>query len=84
MNYRVDWILDTRNSLAAIWLHAPNRNAVTKAQARIDRLLSTDPIGNGQPVSEGLYSIEVHPLRAIFEVDEATRTVEIVGISLRP
>ena len=84
MNYSVDWVLDTRNSLAAIWLHSPNRNAVTKAQAKTDRLLSTDPITHGQPVSEGLYSIEVHLLRAIFELNEDARTIEIVGISQLP
>lgn len=84
MNYGVKWSRSTRLSLASIWLVAPNRNAVTKAQARIDHLLSVDPVSHSQPVSEGLFAIEVHPLRVIFELNEVTRTVEIVGISQLP
>jgi hypothetical protein len=69
MNYSVDWSPDARSTLAAIWLGASNRRAVTMAQARIDRLLAADPLRNGAPAAEGLYAIDVHPLRVQFELD---------------
>lgn len=54
MNYTVDWNADARSTLATIWIRAVNRSAITASQARIDRLLVADPLGNGKPLSEGL------------------------------
>jgi hypothetical protein len=80
MSYTVNWETPALNTLATIWIRAVNRRAVTTAQARIDRLLSVDPLDNGVPVSEGLYAIEVHPLRALFEVLEASKSVKVVSV----
>jgi hypothetical protein len=84
MNYSVDWTDETLSTLAAIWLGSPDRQGVTVAQARIDELLAADPHGNGVPVSEGLYAIEVHPLRAQFELSDADRVVTVVGVGMLP
>jgi hypothetical protein len=84
MNYRVSWDLNPITTLARIWLQAVDRNAITAAQARIDHLLHSDPLGNGVPVSEGLYAIQVHPLRVLFEIDSARRRVRVVGVGLLP
>ena len=84
MNFAVHWSLDARNSLAAIWIRSSIRSAVTKAQATIDRSLTADALAHGMPVSVGLYSIEVSPLRVLFEVNEANRTVEVVGVRQTP
>ena len=84
MNFSVRWDRDARNTLAAVWLAARDRRAVTAAQARIDHLLATDPLGKGTPVSEGLYAIQVHPLRALYEVDDIRRAVRVVSIGELP
>jgi hypothetical protein len=81
MNYTVDWSPDARATLATIWMGAANRQAVTVAQARIDRLLGADPLRNGTSVSEGLYAVEVHPLRALFEIADVGKPVKVVSVS---
>jgi hypothetical protein len=81
MSYSVDWTPAARATLATIWIGAADRQAVTNAQARMDRLLAVDPVRNGTWVSEGLYAVEVHPLRALFEVAATGRFVSIVSVS---
>jgi hypothetical protein len=81
MSYNVDWDISARRTLAAIWIKAGNRQAVTAAQDQIDRLLAANPLGNSKPVSEGLYAINVHPLRAVFEVDDSTESIMVVSIA---
>jgi hypothetical protein len=80
MNYSVEWSADALTALATVWMQAPDRAAVTAAQDRIDRLLAADPLAHGTPVSEGLYAITAHPLRALFEVASASRRVKVVGV----
>lgn len=82
MNFAVDWSTNATSALAAFWLAAPDRQAVTTAQARIDHLLAADPIANGHHVSEGLYRIDVLPLRALFEIDQSNRLVRVVSLSM--
>jgi predicted RNase H-like nuclease len=84
MNYTVDWSVDAQSTLTAIWLQAPDRSAVTAASAEIDRRLAANPLGNGTVVSEGLYAIEVHPLRALFEVSDTDRIVRVVSVNRLP
>ena len=81
MSYSVAWTPAARATLATIWIGAADRQAVTIAQARMDRLLAVDPLKNGTPLSEGLYAIEIHPLRALFEVDATGKFVSIVSLS---
>jgi mRNA-degrading endonuclease RelE of RelBE toxin-antitoxin system len=84
MNYTVDWSKDALDLLGAVWLVAPDRSAVTRAQALIDQRLSANPLAHAKPVSEGLYAIDVAPLRAIFELDDDARRVDVVGLSKLP
>lgn len=84
MSYIVDWEAPARATLATIWIRAANRQAVTTAQARIDRLLATDPLGHGIAISEGLYAVEVHPLRALFEIAETEKCVTVVSVGELP
>jgi hypothetical protein len=80
MSYTVHWNAAARNTLATIWIGSGNRRAVTAAQTRIDHLLASDPLRNGTPLSEGLYVIEVHPLRAVFEVDDTGKRVKVISV----
>jgi mRNA-degrading endonuclease RelE of RelBE toxin-antitoxin system len=84
MRYTVDWLPDPLSALTAIWLRTADRKAITRAQATIDRLLATDPIRNGTPLSEGLHSLEVFPLRVVFEVDTTSRVVTVVSVGHLP
>lgn len=82
MKYTVDWSPSALAALATIWMSVTDRQAVTDAQFRIDHLLAADPLQHRFPVGEGLYGIEVDPLRAVFEMDAHRLVVRVVGVSL--
>ena len=84
MNYTVDWEDDVLIVLTTIWTGASDRRAVTAAQANIDRLLAANPLGNGSPVSGGLFAIAVHPLHAQFEISDVGRAVKVVSVRQLP
>jgi hypothetical protein len=84
MTYSVEWDDDVVAALTALWLQATDRQAVTAAQATIDRVLAANPLGSGYPVSEGLYAIEVPPLRAQYEVLPNDRVVKVVSVRRLP
>ena len=84
MNYSVYWNDDALDTLATIWTQSADRGAVTKAQATVDRLLTANPLVNGAPASEGLWAIEVHPLRVQFEIDISNRAVKVVSVGELP
>lgn len=86
MSYSVDWTDDALDALAAAWTPAPpaRRQAITRAQAIIDRRLAADPVGSSIPLSEGLYAIEVAPLRAQFELSEPDQLVSVVSVGELP
>jgi hypothetical protein len=80
MSYSVDWSDSILDALAAIWTAALDRQAVTRAEATIHFLLGTNPYANGTLVSEGLYAIEVPPLRALFEISAEQQVVKVVSL----
>jgi plasmid stabilization system protein ParE len=84
MNYTVAWSELALAGLAAAWTEAADRAAVNAAADTIDRLLAAQPLVHGITVCEGLYAIEVPPLRALFEVDSASQTVTVVSVSRLP
>ena len=84
MSFTVNWSDDASDTLATIWMRSADRNAVTKAQAAIDRLLAANPLVNGTPLAEDLWAIEVHPLRAVFEVDVGNPSEKVVSLGELP
>jgi hypothetical protein len=84
MTWNVNWQPLALSSLAAIWNQSTKRQSITAAAAMIDRLLARDALANGTPVSEGLYSIEIHPLRVLFEIAHAARSVDVVSVNELP
>jgi hypothetical protein len=82
--FTVEWLPLAQDELARIWIYASDRNAVTTAQARADRLLQTDPVGNGQHISEGYYRIHVPPLIISYTIDEDQNQVEVAWVRYRP
>lgn len=79
-SWKVDWTTDAKQQLAAHWISAPDRNAVTIAADHIDQLLASDPRDLGQALPEELWKIVVQPLIAYFELHPATQTVEVTGV----
>ena len=82
--YHVQWIPYSRAKLAAAWLSANNRNAITRAQHVIDQALAKDPKAAGRELSEGLWRIERLPLVAFYEIDDANKTVTVTDIAYFP
>ena len=52
MSFQVHWVSEAEEELAAIWLGAGDRNAVTEAAHRIDQTLQTNPEEAGESRSE--------------------------------
>jgi hypothetical protein len=82
--YYVKWVRHARTLLAATWLTAGNRNAITRAQDSIDKALAKDPKFGGRELSEGLWKIERLPLVAFYEIDEANKTVTVTDMAYIP
>jgi mRNA-degrading endonuclease RelE of RelBE toxin-antitoxin system len=84
MNWTVEWVPEAEDALADAWLQANDPQAVTRAQADVDRLLARDPVANGRLVHEGLYQIVVAPLTVFYSIDTANRTVEVSEVWFIP
>ncbi len=75
--WTVEWDPSAEQELARLWMLAADPQAVTDAQARIDRLLARNPIGNGQHLAEGLYRLCVPPLTVYYRIDPDSRLVYV-------
>jgi hypothetical protein len=85
MPYSVAWSHEARAQLGVIWIRqTASRRAITAAQARIDQLLAANPIRHGVAVSEGLFAIDVPPLRALYEISNGIQRVEVVVVRWAP
>lgn len=80
MIYTVVWKPSAKQDLAAIWMAASNRNAVTTASHRIDVLLETDPDTRGTVLYDTVRALVVPPLGVEFEVIEDDRTVWVLSV----
>jgi hypothetical protein len=78
--FSVDWEPDALQALADLWLAAPDRRAVTDAEAQIDARLRQDPYRHGRHLREGLYRIDVPPLIATFTIESQQRRVIVQSI----
>ena len=78
--YTVVWVQSAEDELVEVWLAAEDRNAVTRATHVIDQELGSDASSKGEEISEGLRSLNVPPLRAIFTVSTKDRLAEVVRV----
>ncbi len=79
--FTVTWHRDARDELAELWMAATNRGAVSAAADTIDLYLSTDASEKGASIPDALRQITVPPLRGLFAVSDADRTVRILEVS---
>jgi len=82
--FDVEWPPPILSDLADIWTKARDRRAVTDASAKIDDLLSRDPLNHGVHLSEGLYRLRVGPLVVTYTVDLTQRQVRINSVYTTP
>lgn len=84
MPFTVEWDKDAEDELTRIYMQASDPMAVTRAQARADKLLAANPVGNGRLLSEGLYRIDVWPLVVNYTIDPARRHVQVTWVRYSP
>jgi hypothetical protein len=62
MRFQTIWQTPVLEQLADVWLHAPDRSAVTAATARVDQLLQADPVHVGESREGANRVVFVDPL----------------------
>jgi len=77
VKYTVVWLAVALDELARLYNDAPNRELVTAASNRIDRLLSRDPEEVGESRSNGRRILLEAPLGVIYTVRADDRLVEV-------
>ncbi len=81
MSYEVIWGPLAEGQLAAVWLAATNRRAVTAAAAEVDRGLARDPLRAGEARESSVRRVVVvPPLGVAFEVIEDDKRVIVQGV----
>ncbi len=69
MNYKVTWTQDAEDGLAAAWLAATDRAAVTAASQLLDNALKQEPRSLGESRASSLIRIAIGPPLGIeFEI----------------
>jgi len=69
MSYTVVWKPVPEEELARLWTEALDRDAITTAANDIDRLLRSDPHGQGESRSGAVRVMFIHPLGVFFHMD---------------
>ena len=82
MRYTVFWTPIAEERLAALWLAADDRAAITSAANSIDRLLTLDPAHAGQVCFDTVRTLNRDPLAVDFEIIEAFRLVHVLTVRL--
>ena len=80
MSYRLKVLARAKRSLATIWLAAADRNAVARANDRLERRLQNDPLTVGESRGGRIRVAVFDPLVAFYTVDPADRKVVILDI----
>lgn len=81
MKYQVIWVTVAEHDLAAIWLDAPDRKAVTSAVQVLDVKLRRDRLHLGESRKSSFHRVAFeHPLGIEFEVIEDDKKVIVQGV----
>lgn len=83
MKYTVIWTTQAEQHLAAVWLAASDRNAVTIAAHELEQDLQRDPIRLGESRRSGIDRVELRPPLGIsFTVVADDLTVYVTAVWL--
>ncbi|MBX9679541.1 MAG: hypothetical protein K2X38_12315 [Gemmataceae bacterium] len=80
MKFTVVWLPDAEEELAAIWVASIDRNAVTSATNRAERLLRTDAATLGESRKDDQRVYFESPLVLHFRVRPLDRLVEVFHV----
>jgi hypothetical protein len=80
MTWTVRWTREARDQLAAVWLAASDRAAVTHAAHRIEAALRRDPTVEGESRDAGRRLVIDYPLAVMYRVNDIERKVRILGV----
>lgn len=80
MRYTVLWTPVAEERLAALWLSADDRAALTSAANAIDRILTHDPENAGILCFDTVRTLNLHPLGVDFEVVETESLVHVLTV----
>jgi hypothetical protein len=83
MKFTVVWLPDATNDLARLWLGATERDAITVAAGRIDRLLAISPLNHGESREGAMRVLLCDPLGVEYKVDEDDRKVQVCTVWMR-
>ena len=78
MNWTVEWVPVAQNRLAAIWVSASDRGAITAAANAIDARLQRDPFAESESRTGSLRVTFEAPLGVLFRVKEPQHRVTVV------
>jgi hypothetical protein len=80
VRYTIIWIPPAEQALAAVWLAAADRNAVTWAVTAIDLALAHSPNTSGTVLFDTVRAFEHPPLGVEFEVIDDDSQVFILSV----
>lgn len=82
MNFDVVFSLEAAAELIRIVSALSSANDVLRASEAIRQSLEINPKDAGTELSEGLYYIDREPIRAFYEIDEETMTIEVTDFRI--
>jgi hypothetical protein len=81
MNYRVEWTEEAEQRLAAVWMEAEDRAAVTAAARRLEQSLGYNPFGAGEARDDFDARLAFDgPIGMFYRVDVFARAVIVVSV----
>jgi hypothetical protein len=80
--YTVVYLADAEAELASIWNEKDDRSRVRLAADQAEQLLAANPETRSDFLSEGLWRLQIEPLRFFFSIREADRIVEVSNVFL--
>ncbi|MGL6095952.1 MAG: hypothetical protein ACRC7O_09175 [Fimbriiglobus sp.] len=80
MNYQVVWLSGAEGQLAAVWVAAADRAAVTSASEWFERQLRQTPDRLGKQEFDTVRSATHGPLGIEFEVDDPSGRVVVLSV----
>ncbi len=80
MKYTVLWTPQAERQLAALWMDAKHRDAITRAAHQIDALLSFDAHDAGESRFAGQRIVIAAPLGVLFVVNPQDCLAQVVDV----
>jgi hypothetical protein len=80
MNYTVLWTPAAEGDLAAVWLKANDRKAITSAADTIEWFLRQNPEGSGEVRFDSVRYLVIPPLGVDYEVIAEDRLVYVFSV----